>query len=753
MKILRSWLNDYIKITVSDDELADKLSMSGTSVESIVKGLDENVVVAEIIKVEKHPDADRLNLASVTDGTEMYQVVCGAPNIAAGQRVPFAKIGAKLPEFEIKKTKIRGVESFGMLCAPDELGLGEDHSGILQLPKEYELGKPLKEYFGRDSLFDIEVTPNRGDCLSHIGVAREVAALTDNIGIKKEPISLDMTSENANDLLTVEIKGEKLCPQYLARVIKHAKIGPSPKWLQDRLIAIGAKPINNIVDVTNYILFDLGQPLHAFDMAKIKDRKIIIRTAETDEEIKTLDGTTRKLDKNMLVIADSTKAVAVAGVMGGENSEVTNQTVDIVIEAAEFNAVSIRKTAKKLGLSSEASYRFERGIDSSLIEYALNKAAKLMAEVSGGRILNGIVKAGQKPTQKSINIEYQKINSLLGLELSESEINHILKKIGFETKNNTVVIPLWRHDISIWQDLAEEVGRIYGYGNIKSIPVSKTETPKKSDYYKKEKLKDILVDLGFSESYNYAFLSSADIEAAKIKSNDLLEVANPLQPENKYLRNSLIPALLKNVAKNPTFDPVLIFEVGHIFTKSEEINSLGITASGKGACGLIEKAAEKIAEYLNLKANEIKIVELSREELQRFKIKKPTVYTLEIDLDSRLKKIDSPLSLRLTTYSLPPVYRPFSKYPSVTRDLAFIVDRNVKAEEIKHAIYSISDNINRVELFDEFASDKFGVGKKNVAYHLYLEKMDKTMTDDEANEIIKKVVREIKSKFNGELRN
>lgn len=753
MKILKSWLENYIKLDISDEELADKLSLSGTSVESVKKGLDDRIIVARIDRVEKHPNADRLQIASVYNGTETLQIVCGAPNIAEGQLVPLAQIGAILPEFKIKKSTIRGIESFGMLCASDELGLSSDHSGIIILPKNYEIGKPLNEYLGKDTIFDLEITANRGDCLSHIGIAREISAITRSKKITKEPITLEMNNEAASSILNVEIKDQKICPQYLARVIKNVKVGPSPKWLADKITAMGYKPINNIVDITNYILFDLGQPLHAFDYDKISGHHIIVRSAHENEKIKTLDGVERILDKKTLIIADKESPIAIAGIMGGFDSEVTAETTSIVLEAAEFDRVSIRRTAKKLGLNSEASYRFERGIDSGGIEYALNKAAKLVAELAGGTISNGIVREGEKPKNILVKIEYQKINTLLGANLPNEEMNRILNGLGFEINDGIATVPLWRKDITLWQDLAEEIGRIHDYKNVDIIPVPKTATPKKSDYFKKEKLKDLLVESGFTESYNYAFLSQADIETVKIKATDLLEVANPIQPENRYLRNSILPCLLKNIAKNPTFDPILLFEVGKVFTKKDERLSIGVVASGKNAKNIIEGVVVSITDFLKMKKDSVNITELSREELQRFKIKKPVTFAFEIDLTDILPKLkidDKELNLKLNKNKV--VYRPISKYPSVTRDLAFLVNKTVKTAEVKDTILETSSLINRVELFDEFASDKLGVGMKNIAYHLYLESMDKTLTDEEADKIIKAVIKQIELKYNARLR-
>ena len=531
------------------------------------------------------------------------------------------------------------------------------------------------------------------------------------------------------------------------------KIGESPEWLKNRLIAVGAKPINNIVDVTNYIMLDLGHPLHAFDYEKIGGKKIIVRRAKSNEDIVSLDGEVRAFDKDVLVIADAAKPVAVAGVMGGLDSEITDSTKTVVLEAAVFDSKSIRKTAKKLNMMTDASYRFERGIDTNLIEYVINKAAKLIADVSGGLVLSGIVKAGEKPEEAFLKIEYTKINQLLGTNLEDNEINSILKSLGFDVINDQVKVPSWRHDIEVWQDLAEEVGRIYGYDKITLYPVPKTNAPKKSEYYKKEAIKDILTEAGFVEVYNYSFMSEDDLKAVNIESKDLLEVANPLQPENKYLRKTLVPGLLKTIAKNSAFDPITIFEVGNVFTKTSESSHLAIAASGKNARKLIDTAAEALAGRLNIKASTFNISEMKREDLVKFKIRKEMTCIVEIDLAEVLKKAKfDEKSLKLSVSKKNIHYRPISKYPSVTRDLAFLADKTVKSDEIIDLIYEQSDLINRVELFDEFASDKLGVGKKNIAFHIDLQHQTKTLTDKEADEVISQSVLAVQKKFKAKLR-
>lgn len=750
MIVLKSWLKDYIDIPWDSEGLVKHLTDVGSLVDSYFSTLDDRIVTAKILKIQPHPNADRLRLARVSDGTEQYDVVCGAPNIEEGQIVPFAKVGAKVGDVHISVAEIRGETSNGMLCSERELGIGDDHEGILILPSDTKLGLRISDIYNDDLVMDLEITPNRGDCLSHLGVAREIASLTAK-SIAKEPISLQMVSQPVSAELTVKIDNINLCPRYLARKINNVKIGPSPEWLQKRLILCGLKPINNVVDITNYIMIDLGQPLHAFDASKVSNGSIIVRKAKKGETIKILDGSDINLETSDLLIADETKAIAIAGVMGGYDSQITHDTTDVILEAAEFDRISVRRTSKIHNLTTDASYRFERGIDPALVEYSLNKAAKLIREIAGGTILQGIVKQDTEIIAEIVPFECSDINRLLGTELKDDEIKVILKHRGFKIEGNDALIPSWRHDIERWQDLAEEVMCVYGLENISLKSVPKSSSPKRSAYYYKEYLKNILVATGFSEVYNYSFMSEKEAKAAKLKTNELLEVVNPVSPEIKYMRNSLIPGMIASVSRNPSFDPILIFEVGNVFDKKGEYTHLCVMSSGSGAENTIRKAAEDISKII--KGAVINVDVLSRDELNVYKVKKPAVFYFDLSLEniSKLMEIDeAKLNLKIDKKDI--TYRPISKYPSVTRDLAFIVDKDLPAREVETEIYSISEMINRVELFDEFASDKFGKNKKNLAFHIFLQAPDRTLKDTEADEIINNVIETVEKKYKAKLR-
>ncbi|MFA7243721.1 MAG: phenylalanine--tRNA ligase subunit beta [Patescibacteria group bacterium] len=751
MRILKSWLVDYLNSNVSDEDLVNKIIFSGTEVEDVIGEIDGNVIVVEIKQIDKHPNADRLHQVVVNDGKNDIQIVCGAPNIEVGQRVPLAKPGTKIGDMEISEAVIRGVASSGMLCSERELGVGDDHSGIKILPPDTPLGTKISEILSQDIVLDIKPTPNRGDCFSHIGMAREVAAtLSETINYPN--IKFDAKNKT-KDQLNIEIFDKNKCPRYGARIIKNIKVGPSNNKIANRLLACGFKPINNIVDITNYIMLDLGQPMHAFDAKKIKDYQIAVRSASDNEEMISLDDKIRILSDDDLVIADFEKPIAIAGIIGGKNSEIESDTIDIILEAAQFNPKTIRKTAKKLEIMTDASYRFERGIDSAGIERALNKATQMILEYCPDAEVGECVIVGNEPERDEIEINFSGINDLLGHEFKDYEVNKVLENLGFEISGSKCAIPTFRHDIVDFRCLAEEVGRIYGYNKLPMHNLPETNLkPKRGDYFKREYIKDILANLGFSEVYNYSFMSEHDLRDLDISDKNLLVVKNPVQPENKYMRNSLIPGLLKSVAKNPTFDPVLMFEIGNVFTKTDETSMVGVVASGKDPKKLIESAKAALSRLGNIK-NTIEIKELIGDDANKYKIKKQNTFVFEIktaDIIAGMSASNDDLDLKVSDREIH--FRPVSKFPSVTRDLAFILDIDVKSDNIISEIYKLSNLINRVELFDEFASDMFGLNKKNVAFHIYLQAPDKTLNDHEADQIIQNIISEVEDKYNAKLR-
>ncbi|MFA7352400.1 MAG: phenylalanine--tRNA ligase subunit beta, partial [Dehalococcoidales bacterium] len=533
MKVPVKWLKDYIDIDLSPKELAHVLTMSGT--ESEVKYIGESwegVVIGQIAAVDPHPNADRLRLATVNTGSGMQTVVCGAPNLAIGDKIAFASVGANLIDGHtgeksiLKPAKIRGVESCGMVCSEMELGMSKDHEGILVLASDAPLGKPLAEFLS-DIILDIDVTPNRPDLLSVIGVAWEVAAITGK-KVKVPDLSYEEAGDAIDKQVSIAIEDEDLCPRYSASLISGVKIGESPDWLKQRLIACGVRPISNIVDITNYVMFEYGQPLHSFDYDKIKTNKIVVRRAENGEVMQTLDDVERKLSDNMLMITDGEKSVAIAGVMGGANSDITENTTTILLESANFNAASIHYTSHNLKLVSEASMRFERGIRPDLTIHALKRATQLILQLAGGCAAKGIVDVyPQKQERKSLNLRSSEIKRILGVEFSGEQVVDTLTLLGFEVdifSNNEYMVraPYWRSDINIEVDLIEELARIIGYENIPTTLLSGSITHQEPNYLMdlKSRVRQALVGFGFDEIITYS-LTNREMLAKAYASNTL----------------------------------------------------------------------------------------------------------------------------------------------------------------------------------------------------------------------------------------
>lgn len=748
IKISKNWLEEYVKINDSDEKLVEDLSISGTLVENFHNSLS-GVVVAKIEKIQKHPNADKLFLVDVYVRKTKRTIVCGANNIKVGQIVPLALPGAIISGTEIKETEIRGIKSSGMLCSAFELGIGDDRNGIMILDESYKIGELLSNHIHTDTIFDLEITPNRGDCLSHLGVAREIAVLK-NSNIFRKPIELKMISKKISESLSLQVEANDLCSTYLARVVEGVKITESPRWLRDRLVSCGITPLNNIVDITNYIMLDLGQPMHAFDLDKIEDNKIIVRRTDNNESITSFDGTNIDLEKDDLIIADGKKPIAVAGIIGGIDSGISDNTTSIVLEAASFSAKSIRATSKRLGIKTDASMRFERGVDPNIALYAIDKAAKMISEICGGKILSGVLKHKNNSEEIKIKLESQKINDLLGTTISEKDMIEILKRLGFRYQKDFIIVPSWRPDVTIWQDISEEIIRIYGLNNLLPAPIKATKITSNSEYVCKEFIKDILVSSGFSECFNYSFISEKESELFGISKKNLVEVENPLAPENRYMRNSLMPGLLKNVAKNSSFDRVFLFEIGKVFNKLNEHFSLGVIASGKGARDAIN---DLVSNYQRIINQEIEVLELSKEYLLKYKIKKTSVCFFEINLTEISKKFKNINKLKLSDIESRTNYRDVSKYPSIVRDLAFILAKNIDSKKVEEAIKNGSNYVIISELFDEFMSDKLGKNKKNLAYHIHLQAEDRTLKDAEANIEISTIIKTVEKQFSAKLRN
>jgi phenylalanyl-tRNA synthetase beta chain len=801
MRVSLKWLRDYLNIDISGADLANRLCMAGNevkAVEVIGGAWNECVVIGQITAINPHPNADRLRLASVTTGGEQHVVVCGAPNLTIGDKIVFATLGAELKDghtgqvARLKPAKIRGVESKGMVCSEMELGISQNHEGILVLPVDAPLGMPLKEYLG-DIVIDLDVTPNRPDCLSVIGIAREAAALTGQQVRLVEPVYAE-TESSIQDKIAIEIQAPDLCPRYSASLIEDIKIMPSPRWMQDRLTASGMRPINNIVDISNYVMLEYGNPLHTFDYDKIVGKKIIVRRAKEEEVIVSLDGVERKLNSGMLVIADAARAVAVAGVMGGANSEVTEQTKNILLEAASFNQFNIHNTGSLLNLPSEARYRFERGIAAGLTVPALKRATQLIAELGAGKVCQGYMDVFPgKKSPEPILLSSLKMERLLGKEYSEEEITNTLGSLGFECRKTqnpgelSVIAPYWRSDIHLEVDLIEEVARITGYDKIPTTLLAEPipHQNKDNEYALKGEIRQGLVADGFCEVLNFS-LTSLDmlkkIDSEQKPVNPLpMRVANPMTAEMEYLRTSFRPMLLNSFAANRRFETgsIRLFEVGKVYIKKEKgqpderetvcgvMGGLRFAKSWQDneqnldfydAKGVIEglllrfglnpgfKKGQDAGLHPNKQAEiylgdkKIGVVgEVHPKVLFAFEIVE-AVYLLEMDL----KALVSFSSVEKSYKSVP-------KFPSIVRDMALIVDAQVTHQTLLKSIQSFS-LVEQAEIFDVYSGGQVPAGKKSLAYRISYRSPNHTLVDEEVNQIHQKILDRLKSELGAELR-
>ena len=584
MKISLNWLRDYVDIALPLKDVAHRLTMSGTEVKAteIIGQAWDKIVVGEIVAVEPHPNADRLTIVTVDLSVEQSTVVCGAPNVRVGDKVPFARVGASLSDghtgelVKLKPARIRGIVSEGMACSEKELGISDSHEGLMILPPEAPVGVPLSDYLG-DAVLDLDVTPNRPDCLSVIGVAREMAALTR----RKVKLSVPEYKEEGPDiekLVSVEIAAPDLCSRYCASLIEDVKLAPSPPWMQQRLIACGMRPINNVVDVTNYVMLEYGQPLHAFDFRQIGGGKIVVRRPAEGEKMTTLDGVDRDLTPDMLVIADNKIPVAIAGVMGGADSEVIDITTSVLLESANFNPPSIRRTSTRLKLRSEASLRFERGISPDLTVPALTRATQLILDLAGGKAARGIVDVypGKKDARVIVLTAYE-VKRLLGIEMKTEQMVDILTSLGFEcsTSNSTmeVTVPYWRLDIDSTVDLIEELARTVGYDFIPTTMLS-GRLPglyRDATVEVRERLRDLVVGCGFQEVISYSLVNRERL-AGVAPAEDAVRVANPLSMEQEHLRTSLRLGLLTHLRSNQKHeeDGIRLFEIGKVYFPREK---------------------------------------------------------------------------------------------------------------------------------------------------------------------------------------
>ena len=805
MKASVEWLREYSDIDVSCEELGDILTMTGSKVEEIdQKGNDiKNVVVGKILEIKKHPNADKLVVTKVDIGNETLQIVTGAKNIKENDIVPIAKDGAELPGGKkIVKSPLRGIDSCGMMCSVGELGLdvkdypNQIEDGIMILPKSYEkdLGKDIVDVLNlREEVIDFEITPNRPDCLSIEGLGRETAASLGKTfkNPRKNLDELKIEDKNEIEGLKVDITAPDLCYRYIARVVKNVKIGPSPEWMVRRLKACGVRSINNIVDITNYVMLELGQPMHAFDINSIEGKHITVRRAKNGEKITTLDEVERTLDENDLVIADEKKPVAIAGVMGGLNSEIEETTKTVVFESAMFYGGNVRKTAKKVGLRTESSSRFEKGLSSENTLRAINRAVELVELLGAGEPVDG--KIDVYPTKQKINkikLDVDRINNLLGTNISKQKMIDILAKIDIKVENDFAIAPYFRMDLAFVADIAEEIARFYGYDKLDTtlIKAATTLGVRTKEQKIEKKIEDVLVNSGLSEIYTYGFVGEKDLEKSKI-SKDLIEntitITNPLSDEYKLMRPTTIPSMMQILALNNN-------------RKNQNVKLFDISRNYKNVNGEIEKGEIPLQEniltigmygddvdFYTLKGLIENVLEVSN--VNTYDIQKETknesyhpgrCANIKVGMDviatigevhpEVLMNYDINKKCYLAEVNITKIvkyskqnkkYHEVPKFPAVERDIAIIVDEKIEVGEIEKAIIRKTrkllkgkKSLEELKLFDIYRDEKIGENKKSVAYSLVFRDSSKSLSDDEINPVMEEITKELENKFNAELR-
>ncbi len=780
MRVSYQYLKKIVDFTFSPEELAEQLTNLGLEVRTVEGfGKLERIVVGRILSIEPHPDADRIKLVRVDVGGKVISLVCGAPNIKEHLMVPVALEGAVLRGgIKVRKVKVRGVDSPGTICSEDELGLGKDQSGIMVLPSYLRSGINLSEALDlEDTVLDLEITPNRGDCLSILGIAREIAALTHQ---KLHLPSYKIREERVGSLdeIQIEIRDSHLCPYYSARFIKGVKVGPSPLWLWQKIALSGAKPINNVVDITNYVLWEMGQPLHAFDYRLITDHRIIVRRAENHEILITLDGMERELDEDMLVIADAAVPIALAGVMGGQDSQVTQTTQDILLEAAYFDPVSIQRTSRRVSLSTEASHRFEKTVDPSGVRKALDRAAFLLQTVAGGKIEGPIREAGRLPARKRWTfLRPSRTHRILGSRISSGRMKQILESLQFDVVQNekswSIGIPSFRPDINREIDLIEEIARFYGYNRLRISfpPLGGEESGEDLEELYRKKIGEILKGLGFYEIIANSLSEESLFKKAGFSPTQEIKIRNPLSTQGEVLTSHLFPRLLAIVGHNLNqgIDQLRIFELASVFKKNHPFQETPLLAGlvlEKGFDFLSLKGiGETLLDGLDIKEVEYTPCDCSYlSPRQRAEVKKGK--TPMGRLGRLNQKIAENFQLSFPIYLFEFVFsyfvssrtkekrfEPLPKFPSIRRDLALVVKEEIPAERVKEEIVKAGGGwLEKVEFFDIYRGGSVPPRYKSLAYSLTFRCSDRTLKDEEIASIQQAIVRLLKEQLGASLR-
>ena len=799
MKISNNWLKDYIKTDLSSEKIGAFLTDIGLEVEGIekyesVKGSLEGIVVGKVLTCEQHPNADKLKITTVEVGSgKILNIVCGAPNVAAGQNVPVAVVGTKIYDkkgsfFEIAKAKIRGEVSEGMICAEDELGLSDDHGGIMVLDEEtYKVGEPFAQYFSltNDEVYEIGLTPNRTDAMSHYGVARDLQAFLSNNGVKSEfeKISTAIVSTEGEHGFELEVEDSALCPRYIGAIIENVKIAPSPAWLQNRLKAIGLSPINNVVDITNYILHGLGQPLHAFDADKISGKKVKVGVNEAGTKFTTLDGIERTLNGSEIIIKDgNNQPMCIAGVFGGSESGVSEETKAIFLESAYFNPVAIRKAAKSHGLNTDASFRFERGVDPNNTRTAITQAIKLIEEITGGKKIGSLLEHyPNKIEDAKIIFRYSKLDQILGVKIHREKIKEILKSLEIKAVNDIadgleLAVPAYRADVTREIDVIEEILRIYGYNKV-DAPQKISFTPVKLSFDDQDALENswarTLQSNGFNEVMNNSLTSVKD-------ETNAVKLLNPLSKELTFMRKSLLEGLLENTIYNINRknQDIKFFELGKIYHKKEkyeERKQLAILISGRtySENWLMPKSASDfymlkayvkvLFDKLSLETEEIsleddrfgdalEIISKGNTIARLGKVSPKLLKEYDIDQECFYAEIETETVQKLRSKENFK-FVDIPKFNKIRRDLALLVDKNVNyAELYKLAKKNPSKYLKNINLFDVYEGKNLPEGKKSYALSFELLNEEKTLEDKDITAVMDSLIKNFKKEFNAELR-
>ena len=804
MLVSLKWLNEYVEVPTDVKAFVDRLDLTGTAVESVkTAGTKlEGIVVGQILTKERHPDADTLWVTTVDVGGESpLQIVCGAQNFEAGDKVPVAVVGAVLPSgLTIKKAKLRGVESRGMNCSADELGMGGDHDGLLILPGDAPVGVPFAQYAGiADTILELEITPNRPDCLSIVGVAREVGAVLDR-AVKLPSVSPHEDVATVEQGVTVAIEEPELCPRYTARLIRNVKIGPSPQWLAEKVVASGARSISNIVDITNFVMFELGQPLHAFDAALLapdsQDRLAIgVRSARAGESLVTLDGENRELTEDMLVITDPSGPIALAGVMGGAATEVTAQTVDVLLESACFNPASISRTSRRLGLFSEASSRFEKGVDRAACLAALDRAAQLMVEVCGGVTAPGVI--DEYPIHertRELVLRVSRLRALLGAQIPAEECAAILRRLGcvvsVEDADLLVIVPTFRPDLVREIDLIEEVLRVWGMDRVETtLPAGRGRVGELTgDQRLRERIGATLRAAGLNETMTYSFADPADTARLRDECPEgevAVELLNPISGEQAFLRRSLLPGLLRSVVYNQRrgVTDVHLYEIGSTFRTAvgrkqpKERGSVAGVLAGAWHRPAWNDPATPLGFFDGKGIIEALIEDLG---LAKFRVRASDSPTLQPGRSAQivvggevigwlgevhplvLDAFGAKAPVTAFELELAPLLRgaadtkPFKdvpRFPAIELDVAIVVTEQVTAEEVERAIRSAGGKLlDSARLFDVYRGTGVESGRKSMAFELAYRATDRTLTAEEIDSVHERLVRKVCKAVGGELR-